>query len=240
MLFLLPGPPHAPIHTQPPRLPPHTNAVINTIHTSLDPYTPVEDNQIETATKGLQNCSKTYLQRREHPSRSSSVLAFLRLGASVSEASVSGPSVSGSSVSGPSVSEASVGVMRLGDIRLYAIRLRGIRRGHPFHGHPSHGHPLRRHPSRGRPSLRLGRPRRMAQKDAPEMDRHLDGGSIRLSFLSQGHPPVPSVSGSSFRPSQSNTPDYFSRAIQMTSSCFFLIKRIYSQNNYNTSISSYL
>ena len=71
MLFLLPGPPHAPIHTKPtpPPHPTHTKAVINKIHTSLDPYTPIEDNQIVKATKGLQTVSKTHLQRRGHPSR---------------------------------------------------------------------------------------------------------------------------------------------------------------------------
>ena len=34
----------------------------------------------------------------------------------------------------------------------------------------------------------------MAQTDIPEMERHEDGGPIRLSFPSQGHPPVPFVS----------------------------------------------
>ena len=57
----------------------------------------------------------------------------------------------------------------------------------PSRGHPSQGHPSRRHP-------RLLSPRRMAQRDIPEMERHEDGGSIRLSFPNQGHPPVPSVS----------------------------------------------
>ena len=33
----------------------------------------------------------------------------------------------------------------------------------------------------------------MAETDVPEMERHKDGGPIRLSFPSQGHPPVPSV-----------------------------------------------
>ena len=33
----------------------------------------------------------------------------------------------------------------------------------------------------------------MAETDLPEMERHLDGGSIRLSFPSHGNPPVPSV-----------------------------------------------
>ena len=33
----------------------------------------------------------------------------------------------------------------------------------------------------------------MAQTDIPKIERHEDGGPIRLSFLSQGHPPVPSV-----------------------------------------------
>ena len=164
---------------------------------------------------------------------------------------------------------------RLGDIRLVFLRLRLLpSRGHPSHGHPSRRHPSRWHqsqgyPSRGRPSLRLERPRRMAQTDAktttkpvlihnfvnrmatikkiqsishqntcsfshpllhthrytpsqpqsththttaginmtrtsldpytplkanvPEMERHEDRGPIRLSFPSQGHPPVPSV-----------------------------------------------
>ena len=118
MLFLLPGPPHAPIHTQPPPPhPTHTNAVINKIHTSLDPYTPIEDNQIVTATKGLQTVSKTHLQRRENLSRSSSVSAFLRLSAirldairrgHPSRGHPSGSSISGASVSGASVSGTSV------------------------------------------------------------------------------------------------------------------------------------
>ena len=34
----------------------------------------------------------------------------------------------------------------------------------------------------------------MARTDMPKMERHEDGGSIRLSFPSQGHPPEPSVS----------------------------------------------
>jgi len=34
----------------------------------------------------------------------------------------------------------------------------------------------------------------MAQTDIPEMERHEDGGSIRLSYPSQGHPPLPVVS----------------------------------------------
>ena len=33
----------------------------------------------------------------------------------------------------------------------------------------------------------------MAQTDVIEMERYEDGGPIRLSFQSQGHPPVPSV-----------------------------------------------
>ena len=60
--------------------------------------------------------------------------------------------------------------------------------------HPSQGHPSRHHPSRGRPSSRRRRPRRMAQTDIPEMEKHHDGGPIRLSFPSQRHPPVPFVS----------------------------------------------
>ena len=46
----------------------------------------------------------------------------------------------------------------------------------------------------GRPSSRRRRPKRMAVTDIPEMERHEDGGSIRLSFPSHGHPPVPFVS----------------------------------------------
>ena len=34
----------------------------------------------------------------------------------------------------------------------------------------------------------------MAQTDIPKMERHEDGGPIRLIFPSQGHPPVPSIS----------------------------------------------
>ena len=64
----------------------------------------------------------------------------------------------------------------------------------PSWRHPSRRHPSRGHPSQGRPSSRRRRPRRMAQTDIPEMERHEDGGSIRLSFPSRGHPPVPFVS----------------------------------------------
>ena len=99
------------------------------------------------------------------------------------------PSVSGTSVSSVSA------FLRLGDIRLGHIRLRGIRLGlPPSRVHPSRGHPSRRHPSRGRPSSRLRRPRRMAQTDIPQMERHEDGGPIPLSFPSREHPPLPFVS----------------------------------------------
>ena len=67
-------------------------------------------------------------------------------------------------------------------------------RGHPSRRHPSRGHPSQGHPSRGHPSSRRRRPRRMAQMDIPEMERREDGGPIRFSFPSQGHPPVPFVS----------------------------------------------
>ena len=64
--------------------------------------------------------------------------------------------------------------------------------GHPSRRHPSRGHPSRRHPSRGLPSSRLRRPRRTARTNIPKMERHEDGGSIRLSYPSQEHPPLPS------------------------------------------------
>ena len=68
-----------------------------------------------------------------------------------------------------------LGGIRLSDIRLRNIRLRGIRLG-------------------GRRSSRLRRPRQMTQTDIPKMQRHKDGGLIRLNFPSQGHPSVPFVS----------------------------------------------
>ena len=114
------------------------------------------------------------------------------------------PSVSGTSVSSVSaflrlgdirLGHIRLGDIRLGHIRLGDIRLRGIRLGlPPSRVHPSQGHPSRRHPSRGRPSKRLRRPRRMAQTDIPQMERHEDGGPIPLSFPSREHPPLPFVS----------------------------------------------
>ena len=104
------------------------------------------------------------------------------------------PSVSGTSVSSVSAF-LRLGDIRLGHIRLGDIRLRGIRLGlPPSRVHPSRGHPSRRHPSRGRPSSRLRRPRRMAQTDIPQMERHEDGGPIPPSFPSREHPPLPFVS----------------------------------------------
>ena len=69
----------------------------------------------------------------------------------------------------------------------------------PSRGHPSRRHPSQEHPSQGirlggRRSSRLRRPRQMTQTDIPEMERHKDGGLIRLNFPSQGHPSVPFVS----------------------------------------------
>ena len=151
-------------------------------------------------------------------------------------------SVSGTSVSAPSVAGASVSAfLRLVAIRLGVIRLRAIRRGHPSWEHPSRGHPSRRHPSQGRPSLDW--------KGQDEWHRRMslrwkafktEGPSVLAFHLRDIHlclPSVPSVSGPSFKPSQSNTRDYFSRAIQTTSRDLFF-KRIDSQNNYKTSINS--
>ena len=61
----------------------------------------------------------------------------------------------------------------------------------PSRGHLSPPFP----PSKGRQtSSRLRRPRRMAQTDIPQMERHEDGGPIPLSFPSREHPPLPFVS----------------------------------------------
>ena len=94
--------------------------------------------------------------------------------------------------------------------------------------------------------------------NVPEMERHEDGGSIRPSFPSQGHPPVPSVRAirlgdiplglpSPGHPSnqvnqkknkkRKEKSVMFSRPIQLTSKGL-LFKRIDLQNDFKTSINS--
>ena len=122
-------------HTHPPNHPPtHTTAIMNQTHTSLDPYTPLKDNQTVRSTKAFHNVEKEQ---------------------------------------------------------------------HSFRGHPS----------RGRPSSRRRRPKQMARTDIPERERHEDGGPIRLSFPSQGHPPVPFVSA--IRLLQFNSSKYTLASVRM-------------------------
>ena len=142
MPFLPCAPPHALVHTYP-TTHPHTTVNINQTHTSLDPYTPLKDNQTVRSTQAFHNVAKEQQQQQ---------------------------------------------TFRVGDICLLRLRLP------PSRGHPSQGHPSRGHPSRGRPSSRRRRPKRMARTDIQEIERHENGGSIRLSFPSQGHPRVPFVS----------------------------------------------
>ena len=147
------------------------------------------------------------------------------------------PSVSGTSVSSVSaflrLGDIRLGAIRLGDIRLRGLRLRGIRLGlPPSREHPSRGHPSRRHPSPGRPSSRLRRPRRMAQTDIPEMERHEDGGSIRLSFPSREHPPVPFVSA--IRLLQFNSSKYTLASVRVQFICLRLKTRYWKKGNVKT------
>ena len=160
MPFLPCAPPHALVHTYP-TTHPHTTVNINQTHTSLDPYTPLKDNQTVRSTQAFHNVEKE--EEQQHTFR----LGDIRLGLSPSPPS---------SVSGTSVSV------------FFRLRLP------PSRGHPSQGHPSRGHPSRGRPSSKRRRPKRMARTDIQEIERHENGGSIRLSFPSQGHPRVPFVS----------------------------------------------
>ena len=155
--------------------------------------------------------------------------------------SISGTSVSATSVSGASVSA----FLRLGDIRLGHIRLGDIRLGHirlgdirlmgirlglpPSRVHPSRGHPSRRHPSRGRPSSRLRRPRRMAQTDIPQMERHEDGGPIPHSFPSREHPPLPFVSA--IRLLQFNSSKYTLASVRVQFICLRLNTRYCKKEN---------
>ena len=134
------------------------------------------------------------------------------------------PSVSGTSVSSVSA------FLRLGDIRLGHIRLRGIRLGlPPSRVHPSRGHPSRRHQSRGRPSSRLRRPRRMAQTDIPQMERHEDGGPIPPSFPSREHPPLPFVSA--IRLLQFNSSKYTLASVRVQFICLRLKTRYCKKEN---------
>ena len=142
---------------------------------------------------------------RLHPSRRHPSRGHPSQGHPSRPSSVSGTSVSATSVSGTSVSVASVlTFLRLGYIRLGGIRLGAIRLG-------------------GRPSSRLRRPRRMAQTDIPEMERHEDGGSIRLSFPSQEHPPVPFVSA--VRLLQFNSSKYTLASVRVQFICLRLKTR---------------
>ena len=149
------------------------------------------------------------------------------------------PSVSGTSVSSVSaflrlgdirLGHIRLGDIRLGHIRLGDIRLRGIRLGlPPSRVHPSRGHPSRRHPSRGRPSSRLRRPRRMAQTDIPQMERHEDGGPIPLSFPSREHPPLPFVSA--IRLLQFNSSKYTLASVRVQFICLRLKTRYCKKEN---------
>ena len=139
------------------------------------------------------------------------------------------PSVSGTSVSSVSAF-LRLGDIRLGHIRLGDIRLMGIRLGlPPSRVHPSRGHPSRRHPSRGRPSSRLRRPRRMAQTDIPQMERHEDGGPIPLSFPSREHPPLPFVSA--IRLLQFNSSKYTLASVRVQFICLRLKTRYCKKEN---------
>ena len=139
------------------------------------------------------------------------------------------PSVSGTSVSSVSAF-LRLGDIRLGHIRLGDIRLMGIRLGlPPSRVHPSRGHPSRRHPSRGRPSSRLRRPRRMAQTDIPQMERHEDGGPIPLSFPSREHPPLPFVSA--IRLLQFNSSKYTLASVTVQFICLRLKTRYCKKEN---------
>ena len=149
------------------------------------------------------------------------------------------PSVSGTSVSSVSaflrlgdirLGHIRLGDIRLGHIRLGDIRLMGIRLGlPPSRVHPSRGHPSRRHPSRGRPSSRLRRPRRMAQTDIPQMERHEDGGPIPLSFPSREHPPLPFVSA--IRLLQFNSSKYTLASVRVQFICLRLKTRYCKKEN---------
>ena len=139
------------------------------------------------------------------------------------------PSVSGTSVSSVSAF-LRLGDIRLGHIRLGDIRLMGIRLGlPPSRVHPSRGHPSRRHPSRGRPSSRLRRPRRMAQTDIPQMERHEDGGPIPISFPSREHPPLPFVSA--IRLLQFNSSKYTLASVRVQFICLRLKTRYCKKEN---------
>ena len=179
-------------HTHPRNHPPtHTTAII-------------KENETLRSTKALHSVEKEHQQHtfpsRGHPSRCSSVSAFLRLGA------------------------IRLRDIRLGDIRLCFPPSRGHpSRHHPSGGHPSQGHPSRWHPSQGRPSSGRRRPRQMARTDIPEMERHEDGGSIRFSFPSQGHPPLPFVSA--IRLLQFNSSKYTLASIRVQFNCLRLKTR---------------
>ena len=169
------------------------------------------------------------------------------------------PSVSGTSVSSVSaflrLGDIRLGHIRLRGIRLGLPPSQGHpsrphpSRGHPSRPHPSRGHPSqghqsrrsfvsgtssrghpsRRHPSQGRPSSRLRRPRRMAQTDIPQMERHEDGGPIPLSFPSREHPPLPFVSA--IRLLQFNSSKYTLASVRVQFICLRLKTRYCKKEN---------
>ena len=149
-----------------------------------------------------------------------------------------------------------LGHIRLRGIRLGLPQSRGHpsrphqSRGHPSRPHPSRGHPSQGHPSRpssvsgtsvsgasvSAPSIsgtsvssRLRRPRRMAQTDIPQMERHEDGGPIPLSFPSQEHPPLPFVPA--IRLLQFNSSKYTLASVRVQFICLRLKTRYCKKEN---------